>query len=207
MAIKKQKKNLIIFDVDGVFLKSDVLYSDIAREYFKHEITPTQMRPYITKGGTPLFNAITGKRASKKDIATFREAQINIFKPKRHLYVNTTQVMMELKINNILAIVSNKPERIIREILEISKMSEMFLSVIGLDSGFAPKPSPDGIIVTKNKFPSEKNWYIGDAHTDYIAATAAATDFIYCTHGFDPEPILHRKKINHLAEIKEVITR
>ena len=182
-----KNKGLIIFDVDGVLLKSDVLYCDIAKECFNNTVTEKNMAQNVTKGGQALFNAVVGRRAEQSDIAKFRSAQVSNFKPERHLYNEVETTLSELSRSNFLAIVSNKPEKIINQILIKAKLKEYFFEVVGLDSGFEPKPAPDGINYVKTLCKYSRLVYVGDAYSDFVAAQSAGAEFIYCEYGFDFE--------------------
>jgi HAD superfamily hydrolase (TIGR01549 family) len=181
-------KGLLVFDVDGVLLKSDVLYCDIAKVCFSHYVSEADMGPNVTKGGQALFDTVVGRKAEQVDIEKFRAAQISNFDPKRHLYNDIEETLSKLMRNNWLAIVSNKPENIINTILHKAKLKDYFIAVVGLDSGFTPKPAPDGINHIKTLCKYDRLVYVGDAYSDFVAAQSAGAEFIYCKYGFDFEP-------------------
>ncbi|MDC1420626.1 HAD family hydrolase [bacterium] len=195
----------VIFDVDGVLLQSDKLYSDISNCVFDINKVPSDFLQVVSRGGSILFNTVAGRNASKSDIELFREAQIKYFTPNKHLYPGVLEVLAELSRTHILSIVSNKPEYVITKILEKAKIKNLFKIIVGLDSGFLKKPSPEGLLFVKNKFPEHVPIFIGDSYTDYQTAKLAGVDFLYCSYGFDDLVISHSNNINNFNEIRSFL--
>lgn len=198
-------KGLIVFDVDGVLLQSELLYSDIAQKCFNHRISEHDMGTYVTKGGQALFDAVAGRRAERVDIEKFRAAQVEMFDATRHLYNNVEETLSELANKNWLAIVSNKPENIIHQILKHGDLGDHFFSIVGLDSGFKPKPEPDGINYVKSLRKYSRLVYVGDAYSDFVAAKAASAEFVYCSYGFDFDPREHELCADTFEDLKDIL--
>ena len=114
----------IIFDVDGVLVRSDILYMDIAKQIFNVDITRDDCKKVITKGGEDLFNLIKGCEANEEDIARFRQAQIDLFEPKRHLFDRTVVTIKNLSDHHDLHVLSNKPVKQITGILSTCRYTQ-----------------------------------------------------------------------------------
>ncbi|MEA4862890.1 MAG: HAD family hydrolase [Victivallaceae bacterium] len=86
----------------------------------------------------------------------------------------------------VLAVVTNKPEPDSLHILKTLGIYDNFDEVIGADSGFAIKPSPDSILHLTAKYRLEPGrcWMLGDNHTDLGAARAAGISRAYAAWGF-----------------------
>ena len=191
------KKIQIIFDMDGVLLRSDKLYVEIAASLFSREISSDEMSSYVTKGGSDLFAAVIGDEISEEKVALFRQAQIDYFDPSKHLYDGVVDILRLLNEHYELSILSNKPERVIREILKKCDLDGIFQSVIGLGSGFKRKPAPDGAKFLMETSKCSKSIFVGDAYSDWLTANRAEIEFIYAKYGFDT----HKK--SHLIEMTE----
>ena len=198
-------RGLILFDVDGVLLRSNKLYCDIAQERFNHRISEQEMGTYVTKGGQALFDAVAGRKAEGVDIEKFREAQVGMFDATEHLYNGVDETLSKLARKNWLAIVSNKPASIIRQILKQADLEDYFISIVGLDSGFKPKPAPDGINFVKSLRKYSRLVYVGDAYSDFVAARSASAEFIYCTYGFDFEPNEYELCVEKFEDLRNIL--
>jgi HAD superfamily hydrolase (TIGR01549 family) len=196
------ENRLIIFDVDGVILKSDNLYSKISKKIFKTTASPQDFEKVITKGGQELFDTVAGRKADSSDIQLFRDSQSTFFDPQIHLYAEVIDTLLSLSKNNILAIVSNKPKLIIENILKKANIHCLFKIIIGLDSGFPEKPSPNGLMYIRRRYPTHIPVFVGDSYTDYQAAKHARINFIYCNYGFDNKVIEHQNKIEKISDLR-----
>jgi len=197
----KNKQKVLVLDVDGVILKSDILYCDIAQTVFEHNVPLSDMRSVVTLGGEPLFKLVTNGNSSNDNINSFRTKQIELFDSERHLFDDVKTTLVTLSKDFHLAVLSNKPELIIHEILRKSDLHKYFSCVIGLDSGFEKKPSQDGLIHIMSKFRNSEIYFIGDAHTDWLTCANLDVEFIYASYGFDIEPNKYPNTINGFAEL------
>ena len=93
----------------------------------------------------PYFLYIFGNNYTSEDVAWFRKMQKELFIPEKHLYDGIKEILQDISSKYMIAIVSNKPEKIILHMLSESNMAQYFNKVIGRDSGYATKPDADGI--------------------------------------------------------------
>ena len=101
--MKNNKKfKLIIFDMDGVILKSDLLYFEIAK-MINTKVNLTEVSSNISRGGHALFKSIFGDTYTEENIIWFREMQIKVFNPNIHLYDDIVKIVMDISRNYKLA--------------------------------------------------------------------------------------------------------
>ena len=118
-------KDLLILDFDGVVLKADELFYQIAKDNFfinrsdRYPISKVRMSEVISTGGEKLFKAVIGRENfTKDDVNIFRKAQVDCFNKENHLF----SVLSDIEniyndYKNGICICSNKPDWIIKEIL------------------------------------------------------------------------------------------
>ena len=85
MTINKNYK-LCVFDVDGVIVKSDVLYYEIAKIH-NTNLNRDELCMRISKGGEALFSYIFGNNYSSGDVAWFRKMQKRNYLLQRNIYM------------------------------------------------------------------------------------------------------------------------
>ena len=104
------------------------------------------------------------------------------------LYPGVRETLEELKRRGWnIALVSNKPEKACREILEGLGVLRFFGAVVG--GGTVPelKPSPEPLRAAASRMRSplkSKDWMVGDNWTDLAAAEAAGVRSAFCRWGF-----------------------
>ena len=69
---------ILMFDVDGVIVKSDELYYQIALKTNK-TVRKKDLKKAISIGGDDLFKSIFNKRYTDKEVSWFRDMQIEMF--------------------------------------------------------------------------------------------------------------------------------
>ena len=205
--MKNNKKfKLIILDMDGVILKSDILYFEIAK-MINSKVNLAEVSSNISKGGQALFKSIFGDNYTEENIIWFREMQIKVFNPNIHLYNDIVKIVMDISRNYKLAMVSNKPISCIKGILKQVCVYDEFDIVVGRDSGLAIKPNPDGINHVLQIMEVDKNetLYLGDSKSDYDACLKADISFAHCKYGFDTSSVKCEYILNDEAQIKDIL--
>ncbi|MBR9977352.1 MAG: HAD-IA family hydrolase [Bacteroidetes bacterium] len=91
-----------------------------------------------------------------------------------------------------IAILSNKPERATREILEALQLSTFFTLIAGGDSFEEMKPSPVPVLRIMEILgtPAAETAILGDSVYDLQAGKAAGVQTIAATYGFQPVEML-----------------
>lgn len=88
-----------------------------------------------------------------------------------------------------LAVCTNKPEEIARQILRDIGMESYFRSVIGGDSLSVRKPDPAPLYAAIDRAGAKKAIYVGDSEVDSETALAANVPFVLFTEGYRKAPI------------------
>ena len=104
----------------------------------------------------------------------------------------------------MIAIVSNKPEKIIHHMLSESNMAQYFNKVIGRDSGYATKPDADGInkLIEIFQINRKSVIFFGDSVIDSEACKNADISFAHCRYGFDDNVIPCDYELNDITSIR-----
>tara|TARA_Y100000768_G_C23846277_1_gene618690 strand:- start:288 stop:911 length:624 start_codon:yes stop_codon:yes gene_type:complete len=205
--MKNNKKfKLVILDMDGVILKSDLLYFEIAKK-INSKVNLTEISNNISKGGQALFKSIFGDNYTEDNVIWFREMQIKVFNPNIHLYNDIVKIIMDISRNYKLAMVSNKPVYCIEGILKHVCVYDEFDVVVGRDSGLAIKPNPDGINHVLHTMKVDKNeaLYLGDSKSDYDACSKADIAFAHCKYGFDTSSVKCEYILNEVNQINGIL--
>jgi|APSaa5957512535_1039671.scaffolds.fasta_scaffold04787_8 phosphoglycolate phosphatase-like HAD superfamily hydrolase len=202
-------KDLLILDFDGVVLKADELFYQIAKDNFfinrsdRYPISKVRMSEVISTGGEKLFKAVIGRENfTKDDVNIFRKAQVDCFNKENHLF----SVLSDIEniyndYKNGICICSNKPDWIIKEILIKSDMSKFIDGVYGLDGPYKRKPSPDHILhaVKKHSSRVDKVDFVGDSNVDWLAAKNSGCNFIFAEYGYGPKPATLPKGVKTIS--------
>ena len=205
MTINKNYK-LCVFDVDGVIVKSDVLYYESAKIH-NTNLNRDELCMRISKGGEALFSYIFGNNYSSEDVAWFRKMQKELFAPEKHLYDGIKEILQDISSKYMIAIVSNKPEKIIHHMLSESNMAQYFNKVIGRDSGYATKPDADGInkLIEIFQINRKSVIFFGDSVIDSEACKNADISFAHCRYGFDDNVIPCDYELNDITSIRDIL--
>lgn len=201
-----KKFELVIFDMDGVILRSDLLYYEIARQ-INTEINYTDLSCGISQGGKILFKSIFGDNYTEKNINWFRKMQVKAFNRNTHLYEDIHEIITNVSKYYKLAMVSNKPVACIEGILKDINLYDLFNIIVGRDSGHGVKPQPDGLnhVIKNMKVEKNKVIYFGDAISDYHACIKAGITFAHCKYGFDESIVECKYVLSKTEEIRDIL--
>ena len=103
------------------------------------------------------------------------------------LYPGVAEGLAELKKAGWkLAVVTNKPGIVAREILKTLGIAEFLDDIIGGNDGFPLKPDPAVMFHLMKKYAAapEDSWVLGDNHTDMNSAANAGMNAVYATWGY-----------------------
>ena len=134
--------------------------------------------------------------------------QKELFEPGKHLYSGISDIIKDISKYYRLAIVSNKPEAIIRHMLSVSNIIDSFERVIGRDTGYSVKPNPDGINFLLEDFQinNKSVIYFGDSPTDFKACKSAQVSFAHCKYGFDTNIIPCDYELEDINQIRDILS-
>jgi len=102
-----------------------------------------------------------------------------------------------------LAVVTNKPGIVAREILNVLGISGYLDDIIGGSDGFPLKPDPEVMFHLMKKYDAEPadSWVLGDNHTDMAAASGAGMNGAYATWGYGfPADTVYKIKVDSFEQ-------
>jgi phosphoglycolate phosphatase len=190
--------DLLIFDLDGTLIDSklDLAHSvNAARTMMgmpplDHELIST----YVGDGAPVLIRRALGPHASEEQVASALQFFLDYYSEHKldytHLYGGTAEALEELhKAGVQMAVLTNKPVRISRAILDGLGVSGYFRQVYGGNSFKQKKPDPVGVHSLLKEFGVEKSgaMMVGDSAVDVQTARNAGIAACGVTYGFQPE--------------------
>lgn len=127
------------------------------------------------------FQNSVGQRAVERgDLTMIHESR---------LFPGAEELLRGLKALNVpVGIVSTKTGKIIRDIFEYRKMSDLLVLVVGGENVTRPKPDPQGLLgaLEELKLKPEQVLFVGDTVIDAKTAQAAGADFCAVLNGTTP---------------------
>jgi phosphoglycolate phosphatase len=185
----------VFFDLDGTLVDSS---DDLAtatnatlRELGLPERPVTQIRSFIGEGSRNLVWRSIAPRSELIEpalaswIAHYEKVLIDATRP----YPGIPELLERLVGRGLtLAVHTNKPSDMSREILKGLGLESRFAFVLGSDDGPTRKPSPEGsrFLLERFKLRPREAVHVGDSRIDVETAYAAGMPFIGVTWGFRP---------------------
>lgn len=205
--MKKLKKKLFLFDLDGVLFdtKKNMEKSwNLARDKFNLK---KNFNEYFIHLGLP-FNVIMKKLGIKKKYINI----INEFYKKKSLennhlikiYPGVKSTLNKLKKNNIeVGIVTSKDFYRTKKIILNYKLN--FSIIETPRKGLRGKPYPDPIlrVIKRTGYLKKDIIYVGDTYNDYLSAKFSKIKFIFAAYGYGKykKDIKYYRKINKFSDI------
>ncbi len=189
---------LLIFDLDGTLIDSrlDLAHAvnatrgQAGRGPLPHE----QIFSFVGNGAPVLIQRAMGPEASDDEAASALEFFLEYY---RHhaldhtiLYPGVRESLDRLhEAGAKLAVLTNKPVRISRRIMEGLGVAPLFFQVYGGNSFGHKKPHRIGIDTLRHEagIPPEDTWMVGDSYVDVQTARNAGVASCGVTYGFQPE--------------------
>jgi phosphoglycolate phosphatase len=189
---------LVIFDLDGTLIDSrlDLAHSvnatraQAGRGPMPHE----QIFSFVGNGAPVLIKRAMGPDASEEEVRNALEFFLDYY--RRHaldytvLYPGVRKSLEQLHSTGAkLAVLTNKPVRISRLIMERLGLAPLFFQIYGGNSFEHKKPNPIGIdtLRAEASAPIEDTWMVGDSYVDIQTARNAGVASCGVTYGFQPE--------------------
>ena len=104
------------------------------------------------------------------------------------LYPGALETLQSLKVLGLkLALITNKPEKFIPELLAQTHMAEYFDWVVGGDTLPQKKPDPAGLlwVMQQAQVTAQQCLFVGDSRNDVLAAHAAGVACIAVAYGYN----------------------
>lgn len=164
------------------------------RERFGHPpLDPKLIFSYVGNGIPMLVRRAMGSDVSEElirdAVAYFRVFYEEHATDRTQFYPGVRETVHELSANHTLAILTNKPERISREIIAFLGSEDYFTQIYGGDSFAARKPDPAGInmLISELAIQREHTLMIGDSAVDIRTARNASVRSCGVAWGFQPD--------------------
>jgi phosphoglycolate phosphatase len=199
MAVPARSRRLFIFDLDGTLIDSK---ADIARAMnlalARMDLEPlpvSRVADFVGEGLQKLveraLQEITDRFPEsaevQKGILLFKQEYEEHLLDHTRLYPGIREALARLS-GALFAVVSNKPEKFCRQILDGLGVGPAFRTILGGDSVPTRKPDPGGLLTVMQSCgasPSE-SVMVGDSPVDIAAGKAAGTLTCGVTWGFRP---------------------
>jgi len=191
--------NLIIFDLDGTIAdtRADLANAvNLTRGHYGLQGLPYEtIVTYVGNGAKKLVErAFTDMPETDitEVIEVFMQAYSDNLIIETSLYPGVTEGLDSLsKSGHMMAVLSNKPGELCRQLSAHFDLDKYFITVMGGGDAAKLKPEADGIndIIKKAETAGfSRNgsniWMVGDHYTDLKSAENAGIRSIFCSYGF-----------------------
>lgn len=189
---------LLIFDLDGTLIDSSedlAISMNATREHFgMAPLDPQVIYSYVGWGAAVLVRRALGENAPEDTVQNALAFFLSFY--RKHalehtkLYPGIRQAVAELSAEgHKLAVLTNKPVRISRDIIASLDLLQHFAQIYGGDSFSNKKPDPVGITALMNELEAAQaaTLMIGDSSVDVRTARNAGVRSCGVAWGFQPE--------------------
>lgn len=205
---------LFVFDFDGTLVDTRLDIADSVNRVLKdlalRTLSHEQIFTFIGRGAKHLIAcALEGTGCDDRDLALAKFMQdydLHLMDQTR-LYPNCRETL-DFFSGKKMAILSNKPTRFIKEILERLDWAEPFATIIGGDTLGVQKPDPTGLLQLVSDFAlsGEDVLMVGDSVVDIETGRRAGVATCGITHGHAGRDALEEAQagwvIDDLAELQ-----
>jgi phosphoglycolate phosphatase len=189
---------LIVFDLDGTLIDSArdlALSMNATRQHLQlAPLDPLLIYSFVGNGAAMLVRRALGPEASQdlndKALNFFlRYYRVHALEHTR-LYDGVKELLDRLLAEgHMLAILTNKPVKISRDIVAALGLASYFVQVYGGDSFPTKKPDPQGLLTLLEETRTEacNSWMVGDSGVDIQTARNAGVRSCGVMWGFQPD--------------------
>jgi phosphoglycolate phosphatase len=192
--------DLLIFDLDGTLIDSKLDLAHAVNATRSHMgMTPLdheRVYSYVGNGAPVLIRRAMGEQASELEVEEalefFLEYYREHFLDYTKLYPGVREALDRLrKSGKRMAVLTNKPVRISRAILDGLGVGGHFFQVYGGNSFDLKKPNPIGVqtLMRETGIPAERTVMVGDSSVDIQTARNAGVASCGMTYGVAPETL------------------
>jgi phosphoglycolate phosphatase len=192
--------DLVIFDLDGTLIDSRLDLAQAVNAMLRHlgrtTLANERVYSYVGNGAPMLVRRAMGENATEAQLQEGLEYFLEYYRD--HSLDNTVpypgvrESVERLHDAGIdLAVLTNKPVRISRAIIEGLGMGPFFRQVYGGNSFDFKKPHPIGVetLVAECGVTRDKTLMVGDSSVDVQTARNAGVMCAAVTYGFQPESL------------------
>jgi phosphoglycolate phosphatase len=183
----------LLFDLDGTLIdsKKDLILSVNAmlREMGRAELPEPRIASYIGAGAPLLIARALGEAASDDERKRGLEFFLAYYEEHKmdhtRAYPGVAEALEEMR-PFPMAILTNKPHKISRRILEAMGLAEYFRTIVGGNSFETKKPDPQGARAILQEFAAapEEALLVGDSEVDVLTARNAGMLAVSVNYGF-----------------------
>jgi phosphoglycolate phosphatase len=207
---------LLIFDLDGTLIDSKL---DLA-----HAVNATRahmgMEPlafervysYVGNGAPVLIRRALGDQAAEEQVEEALEFFLEYYRDHAldytRLYPGVMESLERLRVaGKQMAVLTNKPVRMSKLIVEGLNTAPYFFQVYGGNSFDFKKPNPIGIetLMRQSGIRRERTMMIGDSTVDIQTALNAGVMSCGVTYGFQPETLAEPKPNLLVDRMEELV--
>jgi len=213
--------NLLIFDLDGTLIDSklDLVHSvNAARNLMGlPNISEELVSSYVGNGAPVLMRRALGPEASDADVQRALEFFLAYYRDhmldNTYLYPGVREALDHLLAGGAkMAVLTNKPVRFSRAIIDGLGLGGHFFQVYGGNSFEQKKPDPIGIeaLLTESGLARARTIMVGDSSVDVRTARNARVLACGVSYGFQPESFIEDPPdilVNEMAELVEYIRK
>jgi len=190
--------SLIVFDLDGTLIDSkldlahavNATRSEMGRSVLPHEL----IYSYVGNGAPVLIKRAMGPEATEEEVRAALEFFLDYYRDHAvvHtvLYPGVREAVESLYAGGVaMAVLTNKPVRISRTIMDHFGLGAKMRAIYGGNSFEHKKPHRIGIdtLRAETGAGSDETWMVGDSYVDVQTARNAGVAACGVTYGFQPE--------------------
>jgi phosphoglycolate phosphatase len=210
---------LVIFDLDGTLVDSklDLVHSVNAARGLMNlpPISEQLVSSYVGNGAPVLMQRALGPQASEAEVARGLEFFMTYYRAhmldNTRLYPGVKDALDRLREAGAkMAVLTNKPVRLSRLMVEGLGLKQHFFQVYGGNSFEQKKPDPIGIetLLRESGLARERTIMVGDSGVDIQTARNAKVQACGVSYGFQPESFVEYPPdfvVDDLAELVEYV--
>jgi phosphoglycolate phosphatase len=193
--------DLLIFDLDGTLVdsKKDLVNAvNATRAHLGMDpLTDETVASYVGNGAPVLIRRAIGDQATEDEVKEALEFFIEFYRDHAldytRLYAGVEPSLDQLHAAGVeMAVLTNKPVRISRAIVDRLGVGNFFGQVYGGNSFDFKKPNPIGIDRLIEEFGAQRDrtMMVGDSSVDVLTARNARVKSCGVTYGFQPETLV-----------------
>ncbi len=213
--------DLLIFDLDGTLIDSRLDLANAVNATRKHmgkePLANERVYSYVGNGAPVLIRRAMGEQASEAELQEALEFFLEYYRDHdldfTVLYPGVKESLDRLlAAGKQMAVLTNKPVRMSRSIVEGLGVAGHFLHVFGGNSFEFKKPHPIGIetLMRETGIARERTMMIGDSSVDVQTARNAMVQCCGVTYGFQPETLADPAPellVNRMEEFADWVLR
>lgn len=192
--------DLLIFDLDGTLIDSRLDLANAVNATRAHmgmeALSNERVYSYVGNGAPVLIRRALGEQATEGELQEALEFFLEYYRDHdldfTTLYPGVKEALERFqKAGKKMAILTNKPVRMSRHIVEGLGVAACFFQVYGGNSFEFKKPNPIGIeaLIREAGVGRDRTLMVGDSYVDIQTAVNAQVQSCGVTYGFQPESL------------------